>query len=249
MTQEIERNFRYDKRTSSNIKKYGLSVAMIEATDYLPSFAYSIGLWETYNHPELICFGLRIETLHSLINGVAELIKNGKKIEVGKIYNEIFESGRAEFIQVDKGNLGDYFGTAIDYYKTLDFPALQLVWTDRNDKFPWETSFEIEFGYKQPLLDRNADFKFREEKNLGVFTTRQWLELKKPILKVIHNKDGDWQFLTGDQLPDDIRLVCLEELILRDKTLNDIFDLDYGQSAEREYIGDKWRRSKEIEEE
>lgn len=244
MTPEKEDNCRDDERTSSNIEKYGLSIIMIEATDYLPSFAYSIGLWKTYNHPEIICFGLRIETLHALFNDVADIIKNGQKIEVGKNYDQIFESGLAEFISVDKRNLSDYFGGAIDYHKTKDFPAMQLVWTDRNNKFPWESDYEEEFVYKQPLLDRNAEFKFREEKNLGIFTTRQWLDLKKPILRVIHDEDGDWQFLTGDQLPEDIRLVCLEEIVQRDKTLNEIFDLDYGESAEREFIGNKWTRTK-----
>ena len=37
-----------------NIEKHGLQVILIEATDYMPSFAYSIGLWEKYNHPEII---------------------------------------------------------------------------------------------------------------------------------------------------------------------------------------------------
>jgi hypothetical protein len=37
--------------------------------------------------------------------------------------------------------------------------------------------FDEEFIYRQPLLDRNADFKFREADNLAVFTTRQWIEV------------------------------------------------------------------------
>ncbi len=42
----------------------------------------------------------------------------------------------------------------IGYYKSKDFPASQLVWTDRN-----------------------ADFKFREVKKIGIFTPRHCLEL------------------------------------------------------------------------
>ena len=94
------------------------------------------------------------------------------------------------------------------------------------------------------MLDRNVDFKFRESKNLATFTTKQWLELKKPILRVVHEMDGEWQFLTGDQMPEDIKIVALEELVLRDKTFNDVFNLGYGEAADREYIGGKWTRSK-----
>lgn len=250
MTTDKEHNCRDEERTRSDIEKYGLTVIMLEATDYLPSFAYSIGLWEKYKHPEIISFGLTLKTLHAIINDVGDLIKHGQIIEIGKTYPDIFNNGRAEFINVDKKNLGNYFGYAIDFYNSKEFPALQLVWTDRNDKFPWETNFEEEFIYKQPLLDRNADFKFREAKNLATFTTRQWLELKSPIIHVVHDEDGDWQFLTGDQVLEDAIIVSLEQLILRDKTLNEVFDLEYGEEARRDFIGGKWTRTKvEIESE
>ncbi len=243
MTEDKEHNCRNDEQTKSNIEKFGLSVIVIEATDYLPSFAYSIGLWQKFKHPELICFGLRTQTLHTIINDVAELVKIGEFIKTGKIYDNIFENSRAEFLSVDRRNLNDYFGAAIDYYNSKEFPAIQLVWTDRNDKFPWETEFEEDFIYKQPLLDRNADFKYREPKNLGIFTTRQWIELGKPILRVVHDSDGDWQFLTGDQMPDDVKLVALEQMVIKDRTLNDVFDLDYGEEAEREFVGGQWTRN------
>jgi len=230
------------QRTVSDIEKFGLSVILIQATDYLPSFAYSIGLWQKFDHPEIICFGLSTETLHSLINDVAEMVKNGGTIEAGKQYPDFFESGGAEFIMVDGRNLPDYFGTAIDFYDSSVFSALQLVWTDRNNKFPWDEGFEKEYVYKQPLLDRNAEFKFREASNLGVFTTRQWLEEQRPILYVVHDEDGDWQFLTGDQVPEDIKIVALKELILRDPTLNQVFDLEYGEEAKRDFVGGKWTR-------
>ena len=231
-------------RTRVNVEKYGLQVIMVGSTDYTPSFAYSIGLYKTYNHPEIICFGLPDNLGHAIINDVANLIKNGEAIISRKIYENIFKKSKAEFLSVDDRNIDDYFGAALNYYESQKFPALQLVWTDRNDKFPWEENFEEKFLYDQPLLDRNAEFKFREDKNLGVFTTRQWLELDKPILRAVHDKDGDWQFLTGDQMPEDIKLIALEEMVLKDMSLNEVFDLDYGQAADREFIGGKWKRIK-----
>jgi hypothetical protein len=197
-----------------------------------------------FSHPEVIVFGLSSKTIHAVINSVGDLVKSGVTIKPDKQYTDFFETGRAEFINVDPLNLQDYFGYAIDFYSTTKFPTIQLVWTDRNDKFPWEPNFEEEFIYKQPLLDRNATFKFREPKNLATFTTRQWLELQKPILRVVHETDGDWQFLTGDQESEDIKIVALEQLALRDQTLNSIFNLDYGEQAEREFVGGAWSRGK-----
>lgn len=236
-------------QTKTNIDKFGLQVIMVSGSNYSPSFVYSIGLFETYNQPEIICFGLPQKLGHEIINDVAELLKKGETIKTKTNYKNIFKDSRAEFLPVDYRNIDHYFRAALNYYDKIKFPAVQLVWTDRNDKFPWEDNFEEEFLYDQPLLDRNADFKFREAKNLGIFTTRQWLELDKPILRVVHESDGDWQFLTGDQMPGDIRLVALEQMIIKDRTLNEVFDLDYGYSMDRDFIGGKWTKSKnEIEE-
>lgn len=226
-----------------NIDKFGLQVIMVNSANYLPSFVYSVGLTETYNHPEIICFGLPTDLGHNIINDIAQLIKVGERIDTEKVYTEIFKNSRAKFLKIDNENIIDYFGVAINYYSRNNFNALQLVWTDRNDKFLWEENFEEEFLYKQPLLDRNANFRFYEPKNLATFTTRQWLDEQKPILRVVHDIDGDWQFLTGDQLPEDIRIVGLEELIKRDNTLNQIFDLEYGEEAERTSLGERWVRN------
>jgi hypothetical protein len=231
------------ERTVLNIKKFGLQVIMVSSNGYNPSFAYSIGLNQTYDHPEIICFGLPNDLGHAILNDVNEIIRQQGPIKAGKEYDSIFKDGRATFLEVDDRNIEDYFGVAIEYYKEKKVKALQLIWTDRNDKFPWEENFEETFAYSQPLLDRNVNFKYREPKNLAVFTTRQWLDLRKPILRVVHEEDGDWQFLTGDQEPEDIKVVALEQLVLRDKTLNEVFDLNYGEAADRDSINGQWTRS------
>lgn len=165
------------------------------------------------------------------------------------MYAEIFKGTDATFLRVDADNIDDYFGVAIEYYKNNQFPAIQLVWPDNANRFPWEEGFDHSLMDKQPLLDRNAAFKFREASSMGVFTTRQWLELDRPILRVVHDHDGDWQFLTGDQLLEDARIVCLADLVERDPTLNKVFNLDYGEAAERAAVGEKWTRSEVAEEE
>ncbi len=231
-----------DNKILKDIQTYGWAVILIEATNYLPSFAYTVGLWKNFNHPELISFGMTTKTLHSILNIGGKLVKDGYKMQAGKNYDDFFENGITQFIHVDPRNIKDYFGYAIWYNETTDFPALQLVWTDRYDRYPWDAEFDEEYRYRQPLIDRNAEFKFREEKNLAIFTTRQWIEEKKPILRVIHEEDGNWQFLTGDQMPEDIKIVALEQMTLRDTTLNDLFNLDYGESADRNFVGDKWMR-------
>ena len=70
------------------------------------------------------------------------------------------------------------------------------------------------------------------------------MEDNQPILRVVHEEDGDWQFLTKEIDYENGKLVALEQMILRDETLNELFDLEYGEEAERDFIGDKWKRNK-----
>jgi hypothetical protein len=91
------------------------------------------------------------------------------------------------------------------------------------------------------LLDRNTDFKFYEERNLGVYTTRQAFE-GDPILYIYHNEDGDWQFhTTSEPNLDDAKLVCLEQITKLDPTINEIYHLQLGWRAWRNTQGDDWQ--------
>jgi hypothetical protein len=231
------------EKTKSNIEKYGWEVIMIEETDYLPSFAYTIGLMENFKHPEIIILGLKIQTSKLILNQLGEKIRNGDNVELNKRYDDFFENALVSFLEVENDYIHDYFGYALNYYQINNLSAYQLVWSDVNKRFPWEEDFEAELKFKQPLLDRNTDFKFLEEKNLGVFTTKQFLEQDFPIIEVVHDVDGDWQFITEYQNDEDVRVVCLEDIIKKDKTLNELFDLDFGEMAKREKIGSNWSRS------
>jgi hypothetical protein len=243
-TMENNHNCIDEKKLSNDIEQFGWTVLLIESTEYLPSFAYTVGLWKNYRHPEIISFGLTLKTLHLILNTAGELIKAGQLISTNQEYDDFFENVKSKFIGVDNRNVADYFGYAMEFYNNEEFKALQLVWTDRHNNFPWDQHFEQEFKFRQPLLDRNFNFKFYEERNLCIFTTRQRLDLNQPILQVIHDNEGEWQFLTGDQMSDDIRLVALEQMIIKDETLNELFNLELGNEAHREFVGGKWKRQR-----
>jgi hypothetical protein len=238
-----------ERKIRENIEKFGCHIVLIEPDNYLPGFAYSIGLYKNYGHPEIICFGLSKELLGSLINTAQDLIKEGQKLTTDTLYSDFLEDFDVQFLKVDKEHLPDYMGYARWFYQSCDFPVLQLVWPDKESRFPWVEGFNTDWKFKQPLLDRNTDFKFYEERNLGVFTTKQVLE-GAPILYVYHNEDGDWQFHSSSE-PDinDSKLVCLEEIVELDPTINKIHYLQYGWRAWRESTEDEWETEEDTEEE
>ena len=241
----IDEHIEHDKvakqRIIDDIEKYGCHLALLEADNYLPGFVYSIGLYKKFAHPEIICFGLKSDVMGSIINHACDLIKKGEKLTTNKLYSDFLEGYQIQLIEVDKEFYQNYVGYAGWYYNmTFDFPLLQIVWPDKQHHFPWDKDFNPDWKFKQPLLDRNTDFKFYEERNLGVYTTRQSVE-GHPILYVYHNEDGDWQFHTSlDPKLEDAKLVCLEEITKLDPSINEIYHLQYGWRAWRNNKEEKW---------
>ncbi|QJB31706.1 hypothetical protein HF324_10090 [Chitinophaga oryzae] len=97
-------------------------------------------------------------------------------------------------------------------------------------------------------------FKFREPASLGVFSTKGFVEGLLPVLRVVHEHDGYWQFLTAEfmnvtteeelaRAEEGAVLLCLRDVVALDDTLNALFDLPCGEFADRKFIGDEWVRS------
>jgi len=225
-----------------NIEHFGCHLVLIEADNYLPGFVYSIGLFKRFGHPEIICFGLKTEVMAAIINHACSLIEKGETIEANKRYSGFLEGYDIQFLQVSDEYYPQYFGYGGWFYDmTFDFPVLQLVWPDKEHRFPWEEGFNPDWKFRQPLLDRDTDFWFYEERNLGVYTTKQAFE-GEPILYVYHNNDGDWQFHTSlEPHIEDARLVCLEEITTLDSSTNELYRLQYGWRAWRESDQAEWQ--------
>jgi hypothetical protein len=237
----------HDKRAEETITRivaeYGWYVALFEANAATPAFGYTIGLWQTFGHPEIISFGLSEDALHTILNNAGDLVRQGQKIELQKDNWAIFNKSPAQFQPVHKSNVPDYFGYGMWYNQYREFPAIQLFWTDTGFKYPWEESFDPELALVQPLLYRELDFKFFAARDTAAFAARQIFREDKPILLVERDEEGDWQFLTGEPVAqEDTMIVALEQVVKRDPTVNQLFDMNIGEMATREHVGGKWKR-------
>ncbi len=147
-----------DEQVVADVKEYGWHVIKILDTDDTPGWVFSIGLYETFDHPEIVVFGLNDETALYVINAVGEAVRKGQRFEIDGLYSDLIETYSCTFKPVNSVWYHDFLGYANWFYGGEDYPVLQCIWPDRNQKFPWEPEFNANWVWAQPLL-------FHEEPN------------------------------------------------------------------------------------
>lgn len=118
-----------------------------------PDFAYSIGLFHSFGHPEVILFGLPIDTCMRAVNVIGIDIRNGMRFHPDTVYDRILSvPHRCCFRDVDRKHYQDHVGYALWFYETDPFPLMQCFWSDPHGRFPWDAGCSRYARDGQPLL-------------------------------------------------------------------------------------------------
>jgi len=141
-----------DQRIIDDVAKFGWHVVQVMEDNEGPGFAFSVGLYQTFKHPEIIVVGLPLDRMHGIINNVGFAIRGGARFEDGVRSGEILEKHDVIFRQVPRERYQEYLGTALWFYKNQHFPTLQCVWPDREGRFPWEEEYTDSLKALQTLL-------------------------------------------------------------------------------------------------
>lgn len=141
-----------DTKLISDIEEVGWHVVMIPEDDDGPASAYSIGLFQTFGHPEIIIFGLDLGLMHQMINLIGEEVRQGRQFADGESASGILEGYDVRFLQVARRHYQEHFGYARWFYKGDDFPALQCLWPDKHGRFPTDAVYPEPLRARQPLL-------------------------------------------------------------------------------------------------
>lgn len=84
-------------------------------------------------------------------------------------------------------------------------------------------------------------YHFKEIKETACLCCTHIIKDGDPVLYVSHDADGMWQFLCGKAHTEkDAQVVALEQVLHMDQTLNDLWEMPSGVSAERDSLGGTW---------
>jgi len=141
-----------EQKIVDDVKRYGVHIMQVFGDEEFPEFSYTIGLYESYKHPEVIIIGLKNDLSKVLLNNVNYDIKNGKEYLPGQFYNGVLDDFPCYFGTASPTNQDFPTGFANWYYKDKDFPLLQCVCPTVKGKFPWDEDFPEDARFYFPLL-------------------------------------------------------------------------------------------------
>lgn len=146
---------------AEDIDRVGWSVIGVSAKDKndpIPQFAYTVGLWQTYKHPEVIILGLPISVAQVLLNDIGGIVKVGKTINrYPALHYDLVQNYPVAFFTVDKDLdnevYSDFFGLGMRFYGDRT-PVLQMIYPDKSGLFPWHDRCSQSIINAQPALSQ-----------------------------------------------------------------------------------------------
>ena len=148
----LEPRDKHEQKALDDVGRYGLHIVHVLEEGDLPPFAYTVGLCHTFAHPEVLVYGLPKTTAHNLLNHLADQLRKGRKYAAGEICDDLVEGYRVTFRIVPHAKYREHLGWAAGFNERPDFPALQLIYPDRQGQWPWDEGASAAFRHQQLVL-------------------------------------------------------------------------------------------------
>ncbi len=252
-----------DKWAIDQIEEHGCALITV-GSDCRDDFdwSYSLGIYDTAGQPEVITVGLPPEVARHCLNEAARRMRAGIDV-IRERQKGMIANVDCELRPVASTWVRRLMNFANWYNGNTDFPVLQVIYPDLENRFQWEEGFANRFI--QPLLQADApptlleqhfwdsigkdnerfpEWRFADKPHTKVFVSKAILQDKEWITYVTHDlSDGAWQIVgeTGIE-SEGPELACLHHMIEKDPTLAELADLPRGWYAERSTPGEAWER-------
>jgi Domain of unknown function (DUF4262) len=141
-----------EQRVRADIERHGWHVALVPPEADAPGWGHSIGLWERFQHPELLVFGSEPHQLASLLNALGERVRGGRRFAAGETDAGVLAGLPFAFRAVAPRWTQVFLGNAAWHYRSEVFATLQGFWPDRAGRFPWDADCTPEVAAEQPQL-------------------------------------------------------------------------------------------------
>jgi Domain of unknown function (DUF4262) len=152
------RTMPFDDELLRTVDEFGWAVVESEASHGKPASAYTVGLYDRFGWPELICLGLEPMQMRSPLNSaIAEMHALQLAPVAGLVLKQVAVGVPCLLGAVTRQRMLQHLPLAERFArkhseKNVRLQALQLIWPDRLGRFPFDLDCALEVRSVQPLL-------------------------------------------------------------------------------------------------
>jgi hypothetical protein len=145
-----------DEEIAEAVRRHGwYAIGVGEGPEGEPPFSYTIGLCDTFGHPEIVVLGLDPKTAHGLHSELVAEIRSGKRYEPRHPHS--INGLSVATLRVHQTQVITRLGYALGYYRHVGKPdlleAVQVLWPDESGKLPTDLRCDAMVAHAQPRLD------------------------------------------------------------------------------------------------
>ncbi|MDJ0789224.1 MAG: DUF4262 domain-containing protein [Myxococcota bacterium] len=141
-----------DARVRADIDRFGWHAALFPADGSTPGWAVTVGLFERFDHPEVVIFGPDLQSMNGLLTHVAHQVVHGRRFEAGEDAHDVLKGQAVGFRPVARKWIAPFLGNVAWHYRNEDFPVLQCFWPDPGGRLPWHEGADPDWRDDQPQL-------------------------------------------------------------------------------------------------
>jgi len=228
-----------DDALSERVARAGWSAVSVPAAGPRPPYAFTVGLWHSFAHAEVAVFGRDEGEMARWLATVGGQVEAGRVLHPDRQADDVLGSPEVFPRPALASWHRHLFGAALAFYRGQPVPVLQLVWADDRGVLPWEPGCAEDCAAAQPWLwDRvtaapaPAGWPFPVSPDALVLTTKAVAFDGADVLGVVHDEEGEWQFLDDPAVDmEDLTIVHLAHVVADRPELGCLGDLEAGFEA------------------
>jgi hypothetical protein len=149
----------YERTVLANVEKFGWHCTSVapRSGEVGESFSYTVGLSQTFDSTELMVFGLASDVAHSIFSIFVDRLREGRPIPLDAPSDDLLKDYPCVFVPVPRPRYNDYVFSALWFYAEQEFQLHQLVYPDREGRFPWHAAAASDFRHQQPVLRHSSE--------------------------------------------------------------------------------------------
>lgn len=142
------------KMVWEKVEAHGWAVVYVNAGANTPGYAYTVGLFENYSHPDLMISGLPQTTSAVILNNLGKRVKQGENFEVCEPVDGVMQGYKARFAPMHPGWTIKMMALNEVYVRLSDLPSIQVLWPDVSGSYPDEEACDRDTKLVQPFCAR-----------------------------------------------------------------------------------------------